>query len=103
MDVLDDQSVQKAFKLILSKEDGIDVLVNNAGIASWGAVEELPLELFKADMDTNYFGTLRCIKAALPSMRERKAGRIINISTVAAKVFSNFHGAYCASKAAVEA
>jgi NAD(P)-dependent dehydrogenase (short-subunit alcohol dehydrogenase family) len=103
MDVLDDQSVQNAFDFVFSKEDGIDVLVNNAGIASWGAVEELPLELFKADMDTNYFGTLRCIKAVLPSMRKRKAGRIINISTVAAKVFSNFHGAYCASKAALEA
>jgi len=103
MDVLDDQSVQNAFDFVFSKQDRIDVLVNNAGMASWGAVEELPLKLFKADMDTNYFGTLRCIKAVLPSMRKRKAGRIINMSTVAAKVFSNFHGPYCASKAALEA
>lgn len=103
MDVLDDQSVQNAIDSVLSKEKHIDVLLNNAGVASWGAVEELPMESFKADMETNYFGTLRCIKAVLPSMRERKAGSIINISTVAGKVFSYFHGTYCASKAAVEA
>lgn len=103
MDVLDDQSVETAINKVLSKEGKIDVLVNNAGIGSWGAVEELPMELFKADMETNYFGTLRCIKAVLPSMRKRKSGSIINVTSVAGKVFSNFHGAYCASKAAVEA
>jgi NAD(P)-dependent dehydrogenase (short-subunit alcohol dehydrogenase family) len=103
MDVLDDDSVQNTVTSVLSKEKQIDVLVNNAGISSLGAVEELPMELFKANMETNYFGTLRCIKAVLPSMRERKAGTIINISTVSAKVFSNFHATYCASKAAVEA
>ena len=103
MDVLDNDSVEKAVASVLSKEKQIDVLVNNAGTVSWGAVEELPMEMFEADMETNYFGTLRCIKAVLPSMRERKAGIIVNISTIAAKVFSNFHGPYCASKAAVEA
>ena len=103
MDVLDDHSVEKAIDLVLKKEDHIDVLVNNAGIGSWGAVEDLPMDLFKADMETNYFGAVRCIKAVLPSMRKRKSGYIINISTVAAKVFSNFHGTYCASKAALEA
>jgi len=103
MDVLNDQSVQDAFGIVLSKEGYIDVLINNAGIHSWGAVEELPLELFKANMDTNYFGTLRCIKAILPSMRERKAGCIINVTSIAGEVYSNFHGTYCTSKAAVEA
>jgi NAD(P)-dependent dehydrogenase (short-subunit alcohol dehydrogenase family) len=103
MDVLDDQSVQSAISFVLSKEGHIDVLVNNAGISALGAVEELPMELFKADMDTNYFGTVRCIKTVLPSMRERKAGCIINMSSAAGEMFSNFHGTYCASKAAVEA
>lgn len=74
MDVLNDQSVQSSTNVVLSKEGHIDVLINNAGTHSWGAIEELPMELFKADMDTNYFGTLRCIKAVLPSMRERKEG-----------------------------
>jgi NAD(P)-dependent dehydrogenase (short-subunit alcohol dehydrogenase family) len=103
MDVTEDQSVQSAINTVLSKEGHIDVLVNNAGIHTWGTVEELPFELFKSEMETNYFGTLRCIKAVLPSMRERKAGCIINMSSVAGKVFSNFHGAYCPTKAAMEA
>lgn len=103
MDVLNAQSVESAVSKILMKESKIDVLVNNAGIASWGAVEELPMELFHADMETNYFGTLRCIKAVLPGMRKRKSGTIINVTSVAGKLYSNFHGSYCASKAAVEA
>lgn len=103
LDVLSDSSVQNAITQVLSKEKNIDILINNAGIHSWGAVEELPIEAFKTEMDTNYFGTLRCIKAVLPSMRERKAGCIINISSIAGKVFSNFHGAYCPTKAAMEA
>src|SRR6476646_9492717 len=68
MDVTDDRSVKDTFGIVMSKEGHLDVLVNNAGIHSWGAVEELPMELFKAAMDTNYFGTLRCIKEVLPSM-----------------------------------
>ena len=103
LDVTDDRSVQKAVDLVLSKEGVVDVLVNNAGIGSWGAVEELPIEFFKADMDTNYFGTLRCIKAVLPSMREKKGGSIINVASIAAKFYANFFSGYCASKAAVEA
>jgi len=103
MDVINDQSVQDAFDFVLSKEGHIDVLVNNAGIATWGAVEELPMEAFEADMGTNYFGAIRCIKAVLPSMRERRAGCIINVTSVAGKLYSNFHGTYCSSKAALEA
>jgi NAD(P)-dependent dehydrogenase (short-subunit alcohol dehydrogenase family) len=103
MDVSDDKSVQTAVNSVLSKEGHIDVLVNNAGMASWGAVEELPFEFFRADMDTNYFGTVRCIKAVLPSMLERKTGLIINMSSVSGKVYGNFHSTYNASKAAVEA
>ena len=103
LNVLDDNSVQQAINTVLSKEGKIDVLVNNAGIHSWGAIEELPMELFKANMETNYFGTLRCIKAVLPSMRKNKSGVIINISSIAGKLYSNFHGAYAPSKAALEA
>ena len=103
MDVLDDQSVQKAIDFVLSKEKHIDVLVNNAGIGSWGAVEELSMDLFKADMETNFFGTVRCTKAVLPAMRERKSGTIINVTSGAGKVYLNFFATYCASKAATEA
>lgn len=103
LDVLDDKSVQNTVGTVLDQQGRIDVLINNAGIHSWGAVEELSMESFEADMATNYFGLVRCIKAVLPSMRERKNGCIINMSSIAGKVFSNFHASYCSSKAAVEA
>ena len=103
MDVNDEKSVQDAINTVITKEGHIDVLVNNAGIASWGAVEELPMESFRADMETNYFGAIRCIKTVLPSMRQRKAGCIINVTSVAGKLYSNFHSTYCGSKAALEA
>jgi NAD(P)-dependent dehydrogenase (short-subunit alcohol dehydrogenase family) len=61
------------------------------------------MEHFRNDMETNYFGTIRCIQAVLPSMRSRRRGTIINISSVAGKVYSNFHGTYAPTKAAVEA
>lgn len=103
MDVLKDADVQNAVETVLSKEKRMDVLVNNAGTHAWGAVEELPMDLFREIMETNYFGALRCIKAILPSMRENKNGTIVNISSVAGKMYSNFHGAYSATKAALEA
>jgi NAD(P)-dependent dehydrogenase (short-subunit alcohol dehydrogenase family) len=103
MDVLDEVSVTDSITGILENENQVDVLVNNAGVGAWGSVEELEMDLFRRDMETNYFGTLRCIKAVLPGMRERRSGTIINVTSVAGKLYSNFHGGYCASKAAVEA
>lgn len=103
LDVNSDYSVQKAIDRVLEDEGNIDVLINNAGVSSLGAVEELSTEDFKNDMETNYFGTVRCIKAVLPSMRKKREGTIINISSVAGKVYSNFHCSYAPTKAAVEA
>jgi len=103
LDVTDDFSVKTAVNKVLGKEGKVDVLINNAGVSGLGAIEELSLDAFKKDMEINYFGTIRCIKAVLPSMRERGSGTIINISSVAGKVYSNFHGTYAPSKAAVEA
>jgi NAD(P)-dependent dehydrogenase (short-subunit alcohol dehydrogenase family) len=103
MDVDSNASVKQVIETIIKKEGHIDILINNAGIAINGAVEEIPVELSKSVMETNYFGTLRCILAVLPSMRERRSGTIINITSVAGKIFGHFHSAYCGSKAAVEA
>ncbi|MEO6001382.1 MAG: SDR family oxidoreductase, partial [Chitinophagaceae bacterium] len=103
LDVNSDESVEKAVKKVLDKEGFIDVLINNAGVSALGPVEELPLEAFRNDMETNYFGTLRCIQAVLPSMRVRKAGTIINNSSIAGKIYNNFHASYAPTKAAVEA
>ncbi len=99
LDVDSDDSVRRCFASI---DDPIDVLVNNAGIEVHGTVEELPMESLMAVMNTNYFGTVRCIKAVLPQMRERRDGCIINISSVAGRMAISPLGAYSASKFAVE-
>lgn len=100
LDVDSDESVDACFSGI---DSPIDVLVNNAGIEVHGSVEELPMEAFLAVMNTNYFGTVRCIKAVLPRMRERRSGCIINISSISGRLSSAPLGAYAASKHAVEA
>ena len=103
MDVDSDESVKTTVAEVLTQDGQIDVLVNNAGIGPIGPVEEVTMADFQAVMQTNYFGVLRCIQAVLPEMRERRSGCIINISSVAGKLYSPYHSAYCASKAAVEA
>jgi NAD(P)-dependent dehydrogenase (short-subunit alcohol dehydrogenase family) len=79
------------------------VLVNNAGVAQNGAVEEIPLAEFRAVMETNYFGALRCIQALVPHMRQRRRGCIINVSSVAGRIACPPLGPYTASKWALEA
>jgi NAD(P)-dependent dehydrogenase (short-subunit alcohol dehydrogenase family) len=102
MDVDSDASVHDAIAAIL-KNGHIDVLVNNAGVEAVGSVEEVPLAAFRSVMETNYFGVLRCTQALLPSMRERRSGCIINISSVAGRICNPPLTAYCASKWALEA
>ena len=103
MDVDSDESVKAAVAEVLAQAGQIDVVVNNAGIAPIGPVEEVQIAEFQAIMQTNYFGVIRCIQAVLPGMRQRRSGCIINVSSVAGKLYSPYHSAYCASKAAVEA
>jgi NAD(P)-dependent dehydrogenase (short-subunit alcohol dehydrogenase family) len=103
MDVTDDNSVKNAIAQVLFHTDKIDVLINNAGTAAMGAVEELPIEEFISEMDTNFMGAVRCTKAVLPHFRQQKSGCIINISSVGGKVFNYFTSPYSASKAALEA
>ncbi len=102
MDVDSDQSVSAAIAAIL-KDGPIDVLVNNAGVEGVGPVEEFPLASFRAIMETNYFGALRCIQAVVPEMRARQNGCIINVSSVAGRICSPPLTSYCASKWALEA
>jgi NAD(P)-dependent dehydrogenase (short-subunit alcohol dehydrogenase family) len=103
MDVDSDESVKAGVDAVLAQAGRIDVLVNNAGIGPLGPVEEASMADFQAIMQTNYFGVLRCMRAVLPGMRMRGAGCIITISSVAGRLYSPYHSAYCASKAAVEA
>ena len=103
MDVDSDSSVQTAMAEILKEAGHIDVLINNAGIERAGSVEELPLAEFRAVMETNYFGPLRCIQAVAPQMRQRKSGCIINVTSVAGRIATSPLAPYTASKFALEA
>jgi NAD(P)-dependent dehydrogenase (short-subunit alcohol dehydrogenase family) len=102
MDVDSDPSVSDAIAAI-QKNGPIDILVNNAGVEAAGSVEELPLARFRAIMETNYFGALRCIQALVPQMRQRRSGCIINVSSVAGRICNPPMTPYCASKWALEA
>jgi NAD(P)-dependent dehydrogenase (short-subunit alcohol dehydrogenase family) len=102
MDVDSDSSVKTSIANI--QEAGhIDVLINNAGVERSGSVEEIPFADFRAVMETNYFGALRCIQAVLPDMRQRKSGCIINVSSVAGRIATSPLAPYTASKFALEA
>jgi NAD(P)-dependent dehydrogenase (short-subunit alcohol dehydrogenase family) len=103
LDVDRDDSVTQAVHQVLAERGRIDVLVNNAGIATFGAVEDLPLDVFRQTMETNYFGALCCIQAVLPSMREHRRGCIINVTSVGGRIAVGAHGSYAASKFALEA
>jgi NAD(P)-dependent dehydrogenase (short-subunit alcohol dehydrogenase family) len=103
MDVDSDESVRGTIAEVFKKHGPVDVLINNAGIERRGTVEELPLDDFRAVMETNYFGAVRCMKAVIPAMRESGSGRIINVTSVAGKISSSPLGPYAASKFALEA
>jgi NADP-dependent 3-hydroxy acid dehydrogenase YdfG len=103
LDVRDDASVEAGVKNVLAEAGEIDVLVNNAGIASAGVTEAFTAEQAKAIFDTNVIGLLRVTRAVLPSMRHQHDGLIINIGSVLGRVTIPFLGIYGASKFAVEA
>jgi NAD(P)-dependent dehydrogenase (short-subunit alcohol dehydrogenase family) len=103
LDVDSDESVRNAFTKILAEAGQIDVLVNNAGITVLSAVEETPIAAFRAIMETNYFGALRCIQAVLPGMRKRRSGCVVNITSVVGRLSLAPQAAYASSKFALEA
>ncbi|WP_461244308.1 oxidoreductase [Secundilactobacillus muriivasis] len=102
LDVTDSESIQAAVQQIATAEGRLDVLVNNAGFGVFGAIEEVPLEKAKQQFDVNVFGVTEMSKAVLSLMRERHAGRIINISSVDGKIANPLGGWYVGSKFAVE-
>ncbi len=103
MDVCDESSVQGAVSSVQQKSGAIDVLINNAGLVYVGAVEDLRLQDWRRQFETNFFGVLRVTQAVLPQMRERRKGRILMMSSVSGFVTPPTQGAYSASKHAIEA
>ena len=102
MDVDSDESVSSTINEITKSLGPIDVLINNAGIERTSAIEDASLSDFRAVMETNYFGVIRCVLAVLPSMRERQKGCVINISSVSGRIAAPAMAPYSASKFALE-
>jgi NAD(P)-dependent dehydrogenase (short-subunit alcohol dehydrogenase family) len=102
LDVTSPLDAVQAVDAAIARFGRIDVLVNNAGYGIVGAVEETPESEFRAQMDTNFFGALSVIRAALPHLRSQKSGAIVNVSSMGGQLSFSGAGAYSASKFALE-
>jgi NAD(P)-dependent dehydrogenase (short-subunit alcohol dehydrogenase family) len=102
MDVTDDASMVAGVGRIIDEQGRIDVLVNNAGYGSYGAVEDVPIEEARRQFDVNVFGLARLTQLVTPYMRKQGSGRIINISSIGGKFYEPFGAWYHATKFAVE-
>lgn len=102
LDVARPDSIAAAAAEVERAAGRVDVLVNNAGYGIGGAIEDLTLAELREQFETNFFGLVGLTKAVLPGMRERRRGRIINVSSINGRIGVPGLGAYCASKFAVE-
>lgn len=102
LNVTDDKSVKKAIEKIANEQERIDVLVNNAGYALVGPFEELSIEEFKEQFETNVLGAIRVTQGVLPIMRNQRCGTIVNISSIAGRIGFPLTSAYVSSKFALE-
>jgi NAD(P)-dependent dehydrogenase (short-subunit alcohol dehydrogenase family) len=102
LDVTSDESVEHLVRGIIEKEGRLDAVINNAGIALAGAVEETTPSEALRQFETNFFGVLRVIRAVLPQMRLQRSGRIVNIGSIGGLLAIPYQGLYSASKFALE-
>lgn len=102
MDVTDNDSMQQGINQIIQENGYIDVLINNAGYGTLGAVEEVEIDEARRQFEVNVFGLARLSQLVLPFMREQKKGRIINISSIAARVYEPMGAWYHSTKFALE-
>jgi NAD(P)-dependent dehydrogenase (short-subunit alcohol dehydrogenase family) len=102
LDVTDDKSVKEAIEKVANEQETIDVVVNNAGYALVGPLEELSIQEFKEQFETNVFGVIRVIQSVLPIMRKQRHGTIVNISSIAGIIGFPLTSAYVSSKFALE-
>lgn len=103
MDVTDEVSLKQGVEAVIQAEGRIDVLVNNAGYGFFGAIETVPLEDARRQLEVNVFGLARLTQLVLPYMREQGSGRIINTSSIAGKMVFYMGGWYNVTKYSVEA
>ena len=102
LDVDNENSAKTAIKHILDQKQRIDVLVNNAGWALWGCVEDVSVDEFKTQFETNVFSIIRLIQEVGPTMRNQGSGTIVNISSVVGRIGFPASPAYISSKFALE-
>jgi NAD(P)-dependent dehydrogenase (short-subunit alcohol dehydrogenase family) len=102
-DVTDEESMQRCVAAVEEIEGAVGVLVNNAGYAQDGPIEEVPLDDVRRQFETNVFGLVRMTQLVLPAMRKQRWGRIINVSSMGGKLVFPGGGFYHATKWAVEA
>ncbi len=102
MDVTDDASMVSGVERVLAEQGRIDVLVNNAGYGSYGAVEDVSMDEARRQFDVNVFGLARVTQLVIPQMRRQGSGRIINISSIGGKFYEPLGAWYHATKFAVE-
>jgi NAD(P)-dependent dehydrogenase (short-subunit alcohol dehydrogenase family) len=102
LDVTDPVAAEEAMRIARDNFGGIDVLVNNAGYGNINSVEDTDLDDFRRQIETNLFGTIIVTKAAIPFMREQRAGHIIQFSSVGGRIGAPGRGPYSAAKWGVE-
>jgi NAD(P)-dependent dehydrogenase (short-subunit alcohol dehydrogenase family) len=103
MDVCDDASVTSGVEAVIAAAGRIDAVVCNAGFGIFGSVEDVTIEDARAQLETNFFGVLRVLRAVLPCMRAAGEGRVILVGSLAGRAPIPFQAHYSASKAAVDA
>jgi len=102
LDVDNEDSVENAIKSIIDEKQRIDVLINNAGWGIWGTGEDVSLEEFREQFETNFFSIVRLIQKVAPTMRKQGSGDIVNISSIAGRIGFPVSTAYISSKFALE-
>ena len=102
LDVTDDASMQAFVEAALEAHGRVDLLVNNAGYGSYGAVEDVPLDEARRQFEVNLFGLARLVQLVLPTMRARRSGTVVNVSSIGGKIYAPLGALYHATKHAVE-
>lgn len=102
LDVRNTESIQTAVQKIIAASGRLDIVINNAGVGITGPLEEIPTAEIRNNFETNFFGPIEVMKAALPQMREQKSGLIINITSIAGYMGLPYRSVYSASKGALE-
>ena len=101
MDVTDHNSIVKAVEQVVKEQGRIDVLINNAGYAIYGAVEDTTIEEARRQFEVNLFGLAAITKEVLPVMRKQQSGKIINITSMGGKIYTPLSAWYHATKHAL--